>query len=520
MAEQQRDAGTAEMEAQTSDPGQCRMERVRDPAVIVVFGATGDLTRRKLFPALFSLFQNGLLPENVCIVGAARSELSHDEFRESMRRSVEPEPDRSPSGWEALSQKIFYHPLAYDAQESFARLRSFLDELDTTFATGGNRLFYLAVPPTVVPGIARQLGESGLAAEDPQSVSWVRFAVEKPFGHDLESARELDRALHSSLYEHQIFRMDHYLAKETVQNILMLRFANSIFEPVWDRRYIDSVTITAAEQIGVGHRARYYDNFGVLRDMFQNHMMQLLALCAMEPPSLFEAERVRDEKTKVYRCLRPFPTQELDRYLVLGQYGSGRINGEQVRGYREEPHVAPDSLTPTFASMKVFIDNWRWQGVPFYLTSGKRMAEKRTEIKVRFKHVPYSMFRGALGEDIPANQLTLGIQPKEEIHLGFQTKVPGPKVCLRTVKMHFDYNQGYPGPILEAYEKVLLDCLLGDQTLFWRQDGVELCWGFLTPILRECDCPDQAKRLHTYEAGTWGPEAVQNLLPSLPGPHR
>jgi len=520
MVEQTSTVNTPDVEAENLDPSLCRLERVQDPAVIVIFGATGDLTWRKLFPSLFSLYRNGLLPENVCIVGAARSKLSHDDFRESMRRSVEEEPGREPRDWEHLSERLFYHPVSYDDRESFSSLKSFLDELDTTFATRGNRIFYLAVPPSAYPTIAHQLGDTGLAREDPERKNWVRFVVEKPFGSDLASARELDQALHASFAEHQIFRIDHYLAKETVQNILMLRFANSIFEPIWNRRYIDSVTITAAEQLGVEHRAGYYDSYGVLRDMFQNHMMQLLALCAMEPPSIFEAERVRDEKTKVYRCLRPFPTSELDSYLVLGQYGPGRINGKEVRGYKEEPKVDPETLTPTFASMKVFLDNWRWQGVPFYLTSGKRLAEKRTEIKVQFKHVPSSMFRGVLGEDISANRLTLGIQPREEIHLSFQTKVPGPKVCLRTVRMHFDYNQGYTGPILEAYEKVLLDCLLGDQTLFWRQDGVELCWGFLTPILIECDCPDQGKRLHTYEAGSWGPEAVKNLLPSLPGPGR
>ncbi|MGM0539913.1 MAG: glucose-6-phosphate dehydrogenase [Thermodesulfobacteriota bacterium] len=520
MADQPNTPDMSKVEAESLDPALCRLERVQDPAVIVIFGATGDLTWRKLFPSLFALYQNQLLPENVCIVGTARSRLSHDDFRKSMRRSVEPEPDREPTGWDALSQRLFYHPVSYDQEETFTSLKSFLDELDVTFATQGNRLFYLAVPPNVYPAIAHQLGRAGLTQEDSKAGSWIRFVVEKPFGHDLESARELDKALHSSFAEHQIFRIDHYLAKETVQNILMLRFANSIFEPIWDRRYIDSVSITAAEQLGVEHRAGYYDRFGILRDMFQNHMMQLLALCAMEPPSIFEAERVRDEKTKVYRCLRPFPTSELDNYLVLGQYAAGQIKGKKVRGYREEPNVDPQSLTPTFASMKVFLDNWRWQGVPFYLTSGKRLAEKRTEIKVQFKHVPNSMFRGILGEDISANRLTLGIQPKEEIHLSFQTKVPGPKVCLRTVKMHFDYNQGYTGPVLEAYQKVLLDCLLGDHTLFWRQDGVELCWGFLTPILIECDCPDQGKRLHTYEAGTWGPEAVNNLLPSLPGPNR
>ncbi len=520
MADKPKNTDVPEIETESPDLSQCRLEQVQEPAVIVIFGASGDLTRRKLFPSLFALYRNGLLPENVCIVGASRSEYSHEEFREIMRRSVEPESGGQPENWAGLARRLFYNPVSYDDPESFTGLNRFLEGLDSSYATRGNRIFYLAVPPTVYPVIAGQLGRAGLAEEDSRNGNWVRFVVEKPFGHDLESARELDKALHSSFAEHQIFRIDHYLAKETVQNILMLRFANSIFEPLWNRRYIDSVTISAAEQLGVEHRAGYYDRFGVLRDMFQNHMMQLLALCAMEPPSHFEADRVRDEKTKVYRCLRPFPTQELDSFLVLGQYASGRINGAAVKGYREEPQVRQGTLTPTFAAMKVFVDNWRWQGVPFYLTSGKRLAEKRTEIKVQFKQVPNSMFRAVLGEDIAANRLTLGIQPREEIHLRFQTKVPGPKVCLRTVKMHFDYNQGLTGPVLEAYEKVLLDCLLGDQTLFWRQDGVELCWGFLTPILIECDCPDQGKRLHPYEAGTWGPEEVKNLLPSLPGPHR
>jgi len=494
------------------DPAQCRQEKLEDPAVIVIFGATGDLTSRKLFPSLFSLCRNGLLPDNICIVGASRSKLSHEDFREFMRQSVDKSADEARDDWELISKHLFYHSVTYDDPESFNNLKIFLDKLDSEFQTRGNRLFYLAVPPTAYKEIAEQLGRAAMSREETEKDNWVRLIVEKPFGRDLESARDLDRSLHAHFSEHQIFRIDHYLAKETVQNILMLRFANSIFEPVWNRLYIDSVNITVAEQLGVEHRAGYYDNFGVLRDMFQNHMMQLLALCAMEPPSIFQAERVRDEKTKVYRSLRPFPVQDLDSYLVLGQYSSGIIKDKPVPGYLQEKGVDPGSLTPTFASMKVFIDNWRWQGVPFYLTSGKRLPEKNTEINIQFRQVPNSMFRGIIGEDISANSLTLGIQPREEIHLNFQTKIPGHKVCLRTVQMLFDYHQDYADPALDAYEKVLLDCLLGDHTLFWRQDGVELCWGFLTPILEECDCPERGKRLYTYEAGTWGPKELNKLM--------
>jgi glucose-6-phosphate 1-dehydrogenase len=357
------------------------------------------------------------------------------------------------------------------------------------------------------------LGEAGLSNEGEQGKGWARLVVEKPFGRDLESAMDLDRSLHEHFREHQIFRIDHYLAKETVQNISMLRFANAIFEPLWNRRYIDHVSIIALESLGVEHRAGYYEEAGVLRDMFQNHMMQLLALTALEPPSLFEADVVRDEKTKTYRSLRPFPVDDLQEYLVLGQYGAGRVEDRRVPAYRDEPGVDPQSLTPTFAMMKVFLDNWRWQGVPFYLTSGKRMARKVTGITIRFKEVPHSMFRNVIGSDIQANRLTLGIHPDEKISLVFQTKYPGAQVRLRSVNMDFNYHHNYEGPVLDSYGKVLLDCMIGDQMLFWRQDGVELCWGFLTPILSECEaCADREQMLHFYEAGSWGPQDARKLI--------
>jgi glucose-6-phosphate 1-dehydrogenase len=292
----------------------------------------------------------------------------------------------------------------------------------------------------------------------------------------------------------------------------MFRFANWIFEPIWNRSHIDHVSITAAESLGVEHRAGYYEEAGVLRDMFQNHMMQLLALTAMEPPSRFKADRVRDEKVKVFRALRPFSNENSKESIVLGQYGPGRIDGQKVPGYREEPGVRPDSLTPTFALLRAFIDNWRWKGVPFYVMSGKRLAKKLTEISIQFREVPHAMFSPVLGDHITANRLVLGIYPEEEITLTFQTKYPGAKVCLRSVTMDFLYHQNYAGPILDAYEKVLIDCMIGDQMLFWRQDAVELCWSFLDPILKECEsCGDRAEMLLPYEAGSWGPEAVQEL---------
>jgi glucose-6-phosphate 1-dehydrogenase len=361
--------------------------------------------------------------------------------------------------------------------------------------------------------VAQMIGRAGLSAENQNGNGWSRIVIEKPFGTSLKTAQDLDQSLHLHFKEHQIYRIDHYLAKETVQNLLMFRFANSLFEPIWNRRYIDYISIMATETLGIEHRAGYYEQSGILRDMFQNHMMQLLALTAMEPPARFEADIVRDETVKVFRALRPFPVETIQEHLTLGQYAAGSINGQAVQSYRQEPGVNADSLTPTFAMMKVFLDNWRWQGVPFYLTSGKRMAKKITEIAIQFKTVPHSMFRRTLGEAIIANRLTMGIYPDEKIKLTFQTKNPGAAMCLRTVTMDFEYHQNYSGPILDAYEKVLIDCMLGDQMLFWRQDGIEKSWSFLTPVLNECEtCGERAGLLHFYEAGSHGPAAARAII--------
>ena len=490
----------------------CLIEGSPDPCMIVIVGASGDLTARKIVPALFNLYLNNGLSDPFLVVGCARTKLSHQAFRDKMKKALKTANILDAQKWQDFSRSLYYQAIDYGELPSFRALAKSLRELNKKQGTGWNRVFYMAIPPSLYKSTAQMLGKAGLSTENEKGNSWARIVVEKPFGRDLDTAIDLDRSLHEHFQEHQIFRIDHYLAKETVQNILMFRFANAIFEPLWNRRYIDSVSITAAEALGVEHRAGYYEQAGVLRDMFQNHMMQLLALTAMDPPSLFEADRVRDEKVKVYRTIRPFPTGDLQNYLTLGQYGAGAIDGKRVPAYRDEPGIDPESLTPTFATMKIFIDNWRWQGVPFYLTSGKRLAKKRTEIVIQFKEVPHSMFRQTLGEQITPNRLILGIHPDEKISLTFQTKNPGARVCLRSVTMDFNYNQNYIGPVLDAYEKVLLDVMLGDHMLFWRQDGVELCWAFLTPILEGCEaCADRAEILLPYDSGTWGPKAASNL---------
>ena len=492
---------------------QCAITKPLDPCTIVIFGATGDLTARKLIPALFNLYHHHGLPERFVVVGCGRTRLTDLEFRSKLEKAL---PASGPSDldeWHDFAGHLFYRAIDYDDRSSYAQLADTLTSLDEKNHTGGNRIFYLALPPSLYQPVARRIGQAGLSEENADGHGWVRLVVEKPFGRDFKTAVELNQGVQAYFKEHQIFRIDHYLAKETVQNVLMFRFANSIFEPVWNRRYIEYVSINALETLGVEHRAGYYEQAGVLRDMFQNHMMQLLALIAMEPPSRFKAEQVRDERIKVFRSLRPFSTENMADHLVLGQYGPGRIDGKNVQAYRKETGVDPDSLTPTFARMKVFLDNWRWQGVPFYLTSGKRLAKKMTEISIQFRDVPHSMFREVLGEAIGANRITLGIYPDEKITLTFQTKQPGARVCLRPVTMNFDYHQNDTGPVLEAYEKVLLDCILGDHMLFWRQDGVERCWGFLTPILAACEkCEDRGRKLHLYESGSWGPKENHHVI--------
>ncbi|MCP4681166.1 MAG: glucose-6-phosphate dehydrogenase [Desulfobacterales bacterium] len=502
---------TATAQVQNPSENICDNDAITKPCMIIIMGASGDLTSRKIVPALFNLYLDGRLPDPFVIIGCARTAMKNDEFRERMKKACMPTNGTDDSSWKTFSSALHYRAIDYEQPASYVTLADTLTKLDEKWGTGGNRIYYLAIPPTLYKPVTQMIGEAGLASESENSNGWARIVVEKPFGHDLSTAIDLDNSLHVYFREHQIFRIDHYLAKETVQNILMFRFTNAMFEPIWNRNYIDHIQIIATETLGVEHRAGYYEQAGVLRDMFQNHMMQLLALTAMEPPAFFEVDRVRDEKVKVYRAIRPFNVKNAEKYLVVGQYGRGTIAGQKVPAYRDEHGVSSGSLTPTFAMMKIFLDNWRWRGVPFYLMSGKRLARKLTEINIHFKKVPHSMFRETLGEQIAPNLLALGIYPEERITLTFQTKDPGTKICLRSVTMDFHYNND-PSPALEAYEKVLLDVILGDHMLFWRQDGVELCWSFLTPILEQCEtCGDRPQHLHFYESGTWGPEAIQKL---------
>jgi len=495
------------------DPSECVAPEPTDPCTIVIVGATGDLTARKLIPALFNLYLNDGLPQTFQIVGCGRTRMDDIEFRNKMENALKDAGMLDQDHWPAFSSALHYQPIEYEDLASYSSLAESLRGFDVSHHTQGNRIFYIALPPVLYKTVAQMIGRAGLSDEMTNGNGWSRIVVEKPFGINLETAMDLDRSLHEHFSEHQIFRIDHYLAKETVQNVLMFRFANSLFEPIWNRRYVDQVSIMATETLGVEHRAGYYERSGVLRDMFQNHMMQLLALIAMEPPARFKADLVRDEKSKVFGALRPFPIADLQNYLVLGQYSAGVIDNNPAPAYREEPGVEPNSLTPTFAMMKVFLDNWRWQGVPFYMTSGKRLASKLTEITIQFKTVPHSLFRHILGETIVANRLIIGIYPEEKITLTFQTKNPGARVCLRTVTMDFNYQQNYSGPVLDAYEKVLIDCMLGDHMLFWRQDSVERSWSFLTPILDRCEgCSDQQDMLEFYPAGSTGPEAISRLF--------
>jgi glucose-6-phosphate 1-dehydrogenase len=496
-------------------PGTCAIETPPDPCAIVIIGGAGDLARRKLILALFRLYQNGGLPDPFLIVGADLNAMTTEAYRDYIKESAHRLADEGPvdKDWDAFASHLYYMTIHPEGESPYHELAGLLKNDFRGLRVPHNRLFYLAVPPAQCVKVIQDLGKAELTREGEDLSGWSRVVIEKPFGRDLKSAQDLNLHIHEYFREHQIYRIDHYLAKETVQNLLMFRFANAIFEPLWNRQYIDHVQITAAETLGVEHRAIYYEQAGVLRDMFQNHMLQLLALTAMEPPSVFEADRVRDERAKVFRSLRPFPVERMDDHLVLGQYVAGAINGQPAPGYRDEPGVDPRSLVPTFAMAKVFVDNWRWQGVPFYLRSGKRMANKLTEIVIQFSQVPNLMFRNALSEKIQPNVLALRIQPEERITLTFQTKLPGAKVCLQPVTMDFHYSTIQEGTFLDAYEKVILDCLLGDPMLFVRQDGVEQCWAFLSPILDSCErCRDREKSLHFYEAGTWGPKEADALM--------
>lgn len=454
-----------------------------EPCGLVVFGGSGDLTRRKLLGSVFELYRRELLSERFYFVGCGRTEYSDAEYREIAAESIETK-GASEDEVSGFLEKVYYLSGDYDDAGYYGVIKSRLEELDAKYGTGGCHVFYLALPPGLYETIAANLSDAGLSCVGSEDCRRrARLVIEKPFGRDLASARVLSESLHERFDESQIYRIDHYLGKETVQNILMLRFANAIFEPIWNRNYIDHVQITIAESLGVEHRAGYYEKSGALRDMFQNHMMGMLALVAMEAPTLFDADSIRDEKVKLLRSIRSLTREAIDKSVVTGRYAAGRINGEEVCGYLAERGVAADSQTETYVAAKVFVDNWRWKDVGFYLRTGKRLAKRLTEIAITFKTVPHSMFASIGLDEMPPNVLVLKIQPNEGIRLSFQAKRPGSKTCMSTLTMNFNYSEVFGAEAPEAYQRLLLDCMVGDQTLFTRQDDVCVSWGLMEPVL-------------------------------------
>ncbi len=490
------------------------MERPPDPVTVVIFGATGDLTARKLVPALYSLVQEDQIPPQFEIAGFARRDWTDDFFREQMFEGVKQfsryaERAADQSMWERFSPHLHYVQGNFDQPDRFRELDRVLSELAKEQNRPDNRLYYLATPPPWYEVIIENIGQAGMVRSEN---GWRRIVIEKPFGVDLASAKALNETVHSVFDESQVYRIDHYLGKETVQNILVLRFANAIYEPIWNRRYVDHVQISVAESVGVGSRAGYYDQAGVVRDMFQNHILQLLTLVAMEPPVAFEADAIRDEKVKVLRAIRPQSPEEAACCSVLAQYTSGSINGEPIPGYCELEGVAEGSQTPTYAALKWQIDNWRWQGVPIYMRSGKCMPTRVSEISIHFKQPPHLLFDAVDDESLRSNVLALRIQPDEGISLKFESKLPGQGIRRRPVTMDFRYGASF-GLVEppDAYERLLLDAMLGDAMLFTRADEIEAAWQLIDPVIQGWEANGEPA-LEIYEAGTWGPPRADQLL--------
>ena len=485
------------------------VERVSEPVAVVIFGASGDLTSRKLMPALHALMAGNQLSPATAVVGVGRSELSDDDFRERMRKAVEEAVPVDERAWQALAAGLRYVSGGYGDEDTYRRLEVVLDDLDQRIGTSGNRLYYLSTPPRVFATVVHRLGQRGLHRPAGEG-DFARVVIEKPFGRDLHSAVQLDEALHEVLDEQQIYRIDHYLGKETVQNVLALRFANSIFEPVWNRRYVDSVQITVAEASGVGHRAGFYEEAGALRDIVQNHALQVLALMAMEPPASMSPKGIRDEKVKALEAVDLLTPSEVATETVRGQYGPGWVAGEEVPGYLEEPDVDPSSHTETYVAMRLRIDNWRWAGVPFYLRTGKRLPKRATEVALGFKAVPHLPFAATQATELGPNALVLRIQPDEGITLRFGAKVPGQAFEVRSVSMDFSYGAAFIEAPAEAYERLLHDALVGDPTLFIRTDEVEQAWRIVQPLLDAW--AEDPHPPAPYAAGTWGPARADELL--------
>jgi len=471
--------------------------RSPDPCAVVIFGASGDLMSRKLAPALYNLQAEEMLPDRTAIVGTSRTVYSDEEFRKLLHKEVEEHSRNRPTKemWHKVSEDIFYVSGDVTDERSWTALKERLGEIDEKCGTRGNRVWYMATLPRFFGTIAEQIGKNGLL----DTGGWHRLVVEKPFGTNLASARQLNATLRNHYSEDEIFRIDHYLGKETVQNLLVFRFANAIFEPIWNHQYIDHVQIMVAEDDGVGSRGDFYDQTGALRDVAQNHLLQLLTLVALEPPVSWDPDSIRDEKTKVLRAVRRWPTSDCAEVVTRGQY----------EGYRTEKGVSPRSAAETFVAMRLHIDNWRWSGVPFYLRTGKNLATRATEITIQFHRVPHLLFARTRVEELTPNQLTIRIQPDEGFSLYFGTKVPGPDIEVRTVDMEFDYETDFASGSPEAYERLLLDCMLGDQTLFTRSDEIEEAWEIVDPILEYWS---QGGRPGIYRPGTWGPEAAEELI--------